>query len=160
VSFCINFIASSIRTARDDNESFKNAQVEFDDDQYDMYDLPDGQDSPDYDDFSETKVIPARHSEPRPAQRQEYIKPEPVQQVSEEPAPALALALAPAPEAEAEQKETSSWQGYYEPEQPAPSDARSALDALSALESELGSVDDYDVDAMLREYGFEDDNKG
>ena len=41
-----------------------------------------------------------------------------------------------------------------------PDDGISALEALSALELELGAVDDYDVDAMLREYGFEDSAKG
>ena len=38
----------------------------------------------------------------------------------------------------------------------------SALDVLSALESELSESEllgDYDVDAMLREYGFEDENR-
>jgi hypothetical protein len=39
-----------------------------------------------------------------------------------------------------------------------PDDITAALDALGALETELDALGDYDVDALLREYGFEDDN--
>ena len=50
-------------------------------------------------------------------------------------------------------------QFHYEPE-PAPNlNKASASDALSALEAELSEEDlliDYDIDALLREYGFED----
>ena len=55
---------------------------------------------------------------------------------------------------------------YYEPVQEPPGDATKTLDALSslgalsALESELNEeslLADYDIDDILREYGFEDD---
>jgi len=36
-------------------------------------------------------------------------------------------------------------------------DGSETLDSLASLESELGKLDDYDVGALLREYGFEED---
>jgi len=50
----------------------------------------------------------------------------------------------------------ATWQSYYEPET-APPEKNSTLDALSALELELSTTDDYDVDALLKQYGFEND---
>lgn len=53
---------------------------------------------------------------------------------------------------------STAWREYYEPVSEEKGDAQT-LDALNSLESELSS-DDYDVDALLREYGFENtDNK-
>jgi len=46
---------------------------------------------------------------------------------------------------------------YGDSAREAPAEPSSTLDALSMLESELNAFDDYDVDALLREYGFEDD---
>jgi len=51
-------------------------------------------------------------------------------------------------------------QDYTEPayeQDPINASAIEALASLDSLESELSKIDDYDVDAMLREYGFEDD---
>ena len=50
---------------------------------------------------------------------------------------------------------------HFEQKPELPDDTPSALDALDALESELSEADllgDYDVSALLREYGFEDDS--
>jgi len=45
----------------------------------------------------------------------------------------------------------------YRPPAAEPADeVFSTLDALGSLETELSKIDDYDVDALLREYGFED----
>ena len=32
------------------------------------------------------------------------------------------------------------------------------LDVLSSLESELAAVEDYDIDKLLQEYGFQNEN--
>ena len=46
---------------------------------------------------------------------------------------------------------------YYEPEDQPSEDFVSTLEALDSLETELNMLDDYDVDELLKEYGFEDD---
>jgi len=82
-----------------------------------------------------------------PAQEaQEYHDPAQVTQEYYDPAQDTTEYYAPVPEASVI---------YIEPPDPQ-NDFESALTALDALESELGSVEDYDVDALLREYGFEE----
>ena len=52
----------------------------------------------------------------------------------------------------------TSWQEYYEPTANAKNETNT-LDALSSLEAELISGCDYDIDALLSEYGFEATNE-
>ena len=155
--FCIHFIASTIRTARDERDALREARADDDVDFYDSYDLPDGKDMPDYEDFSDTKVVTSTRTVTRPADPPpEYSNIEAIVDVYSPKMPE------PQPEPDTGRSEPSSWQEYYEPEpRPQPKgDITSALEALSALdalEHELSSIDDYDVDKMLREYGFEED---
>ena len=169
-TFCIHFVASSIRAARLEKQAFEDAHVgedeyddeydgdyddeyedEYDDEpedeQEDIFGTHDDNVVPDFDDFSDTRVIPSAHSEARHTMHSDYVQqPEPEQTAYINVSPVKAPAE-PSP---------SSWKDYYE-EPVGPSGSTSTLDALSALEAELGSVADYDVDALLREYGFEDD---
>jgi len=149
LTFCIHFVASSIKTARDERKDFKTLTEqagELDE----MYSYTDEGEPPDYDDFSDTRVIPSK----KPISRREAA-----QRLKESGSQPPALANGgPAPGQEL--KELPSWQEYYEPEKeptPAVDSVLEALGALDALEKELIQNDDYDVDKMLRDYGFEED---
>ena len=52
----------------------------------------------------------------------------------------------------------SEQRSYYKPEPDLSDDLTAVLNALDSLESELGSIDEFDTDALLREYGFEDND--
>ena len=129
VTFCLHFIAVTIRSSRNDKESDRRAQVGTAEN-YEMYNLPDVQDIPDYDDSAVTKIADSRYSVTANANTPVYSAKEAVSE-------------------------------YYESKPEPEHDITSTLEALSvleSLESELDSIDDLDVDKLLREYGFEEND--
>jgi len=149
-TFCIHFIVSSVKAAKKDKKDFSaltRQAGELDGAVPYPYDA----ELPDFDDSSDTQVVPAKRAGPRRAsasKRNRGASPALPAQGGQEPAQ--------------EQKELPSWQEYYEPVREAPPpDVNSVLDALTTLdelEKELGVGEDYDVDKMLRDYGFEEDD--
>ena len=149
LTFCLHFITSSIRTARENKEEFSHAQDGSDGTNYETYDLPDGKDAPDFDAFSETRPITSLHAGAR------YLSPSDDNRTDVKPYVNSEQKQIP------EQSEPASRQEYFESVPEPQNDITSTLEALSALdalESELGSTGDLDVDKLLREYGFENDN--
>ncbi|MCL2226033.1 MAG: signal peptidase II [Oscillospiraceae bacterium] len=166
VTFLVHFILVSIKQAKDDKLALENARVDLDydtydeqyeeqyDEQYDeqyeqQHEYDDSHDEgvPDFDEFPDPQAgAPDINPEPDFDDIQEYVAPTQDLQYHGEPEPISA------PKADT----PNSWQEYYEPEKS--ENSTGTLDALNALELELDAVDDYDVDAMLREYGFEDEN--
>ena len=140
LTFSVHFIVSSFKTASLEKAAIEpeTEEVEAAGDPYSIYDVPDSRELPDFDDFSDTRVMPAQRSATRPA-----VSDRPNEVKSE-----LTESFVPEPE----QVDKT----YPEPQ--TPDDIASALEALDALESEFGGVGDYDIDALLREYGFEDNN--
>ena len=148
ITFSIHFIVSTFKTAakeRNEARSVSDSVGNIDE----IISYPDEHGEPDYDDFSDTRVIMPRQSEPRveaPINDQRWQEP---QQVASYPSPANMR----------EQMELPSWQEYYEPipeKTPEMSSSLDTLQTLDALEAELGLSDDYDVEKLLREYGFEE----
>ena len=129
VTFCAHFIAVTIRAARSERESHRRAQAADAAEDYDIYNLPDVRDVPDYDDFAVPKIAEPRQS---------------VTLYADTPVD--------------NSKDTGL--EYYESHKETEPDTISSLAALStleSLESELDSIEDLDVDELLREYGFEDE---
>jgi len=151
ITFCVHFITSSVRTVREDKKAFKTLTAQADE-LSDMYSFPDEEGRLDYDDFSDasdTKVLPAGSTVTRIATAQRRL----TETESDTP-------VYDGQATGQERKELPSWQEYYEPvEEPATvaDSVLEALGALDALEKEFSSNEDYDVDKMLREYGFEED---
>jgi len=139
ITFCIHFIVSATKTASLAKASGDAASDGQPDEEYSAFDLTDGLGEPDYEgfsDISDTKALPSLQDEPQPAVLSESSSADPVV-YTQEPV-----------------------QVYYEPEPAPTNDLASALEALSTLselESELDSIDDYDIDKLLQDYGFEDD---
>jgi len=150
VTFCIHFIASSVKAAKKDKKDFTaltEQAGELDVEIPYPYDI----DLPDYDDSSDTQVVPTKEISARRAAAAKRNK-----------AAAPESAAIGGQAREHEQKGLPSWQEYYEPvsEDP-PQDVNTVLDALSALdelEKELGLSEDFDVSNLLRDYGFEEEN--
>jgi len=153
-TFCIHFIVSTIkspkpRLAEAESAETVNVEEEAPDD---IFDITEGYDIPDYDDLSDTKDIPTLSGLTDQDSRREqygeawdyndYHENGLEQQVMGEPVTGQEGFLQPDPAAAAQQEDAFS--------------ALGALRALGALESELSSVEDLDVDELLREYGFED----
>jgi len=159
ITFCIHFISASVKTAKEEKRAFEDARVDLDDEEYDEYydengepyenDSPyehAGQDIPDFDEFPEEGDAPPPidfDSEPDFEDLKEYMP----ASIQSEPA---VISPPPIPD----KIDPNSWHEYYD--KPV-EHGTETLDALRALELELDSIEDYDVDAMLREYGFEDD---
>ena len=139
VTFCIHFIVTSIKATKQEEllEEADGDMLEAEaDDPYSIYDVPDDRKAPAYDSLSDTKVISRQNKTPSVAAQPVYQDEESSEQSDySEPAP--------------EQYD------YYQAEPEAPETDASAFDALSALESEFGSIPDYDTDDLLREYGFD-----
>jgi len=136
-TFCIHFIITFIKSIRDKEsltETTADEEVE-DDDPYSIYDVPDGAEIPDYDTFSDTKDISDRIERAYSTEQPAYSE-----NASEQPEYYESI---------------SDQQDYNQPVSGLPGDISSALDALENLESELGSIADYDTDDLLREYGFD-----
>jgi signal peptidase II len=84
-----------------------------------------------------------------------YEEPDPYGDPAEHETPAVPeYPAAAAPYTEEQYYPETDMTGDYEPLSDLVSDTTFSLDAL---EMELGSLDDYNVDDLLREYGFEDD---
>jgi len=150
-TFCLHFIASFIRSLKrdeelDDSENGEEA-VEAGD-PYSMYDVPERRKPVDYDALSDTKVIPVRNNKPSTAAQPEFFD-------AADAAPEPSVLQYAASDQQDTYKPGPEQQDFFQPEPETPEDILTTLDALSALESDLGSIDDYDTDALLREYGFD-----
>jgi len=87
----------------------------------------------------------------------DYSKGEPIGEVK----PLTDFTQPKEPMATVEVSSPNTWHQFYEAKSLNESDTNESdtMDALKALENELGVSDDYDVDALLKEYGFESDKK-
>jgi len=154
ITFCIHFISATVRQSREEKEGADGAEIGFDDDDYyddestdeeyadpyEEFELDENGEPISHDDYQDSQVVDTK---PDFGDLAEYIGPTSDDAAYDGDAePQVSSGSAPA------------WQEYYEPEQP---ESTETLDILSALESELDAGEDYDVDALLREYGFEDD---
>jgi len=147
-TFCIHFILSTFAAAKRDRAEAKSvAAADTAGGHDDTYAYPEELGEPDYDDFSDTKVLPSGRGEQRYASPERYTA-EPENNAYYEQTVMQ------------EQSEFPSWREYYEPAPEPSAETTSALEAISALdalESELSLGGDYDVDKLLQEYGFEDE---
>jgi len=138
ITFLINFIVTSLRPSRGDDRIYDGAQVEYTsverpyvDEQIGLYDFQYGEDSP-------------------PREQYEYDDYSDDGAVSEQ---------YPENDPEAAADYSESDVKIYSAEES--DNLMSAIDALGDLELDLldtdGELGDYDIDELLREYGFEDD---
>jgi hypothetical protein len=145
-TFCIHFISLSFKAGRSTGDTVDASSDdyfdEFDDEQTD----PDEQRETDY---IELPDIDAAVSP----------QPEPAQEASE-PQATMAPQVVKTPQVEPDAVSSVIYEPVSEhlPMQQVVSDLSFTLEALDALEAELESVEDYNVDDLLREYGFEDEN--
>lgn len=164
ITFCIFFIIMSFKSPRSDERSLVSEPESYDEELEDEYDYTGDLYDDDPDTVSDTKVIPPLR---RPSDHvsntnrytagqepEEYYEAEPEQENYFETEQEQEDYI----ETEQEQPgryEFEPAQAEYHESLPEPqTDVASALDSF---ESELGTIDDYDVDALLREYGFEND---
>ena len=145
IVFLIHFIVSTIKPARVEENVYDEVTADYSDEQYQeedqigLYDFQYDEQSQNRDDSEYEHTFDAgNYSNP-------YIEPMPEQ-------------------------EDGSYDGYYEQEayedtdvtnKDATADAMYAINALDELELELEEtslLEEYDLDALLREYGFEDDD--
>jgi signal peptidase II len=161
ITFSIHFIATALKSSRDgevlaetsfDYEEYE--EEEDDDDEYLISDIPEIRDIPDIESYTDT--VPYRRDNQKGASNRksqdgsyESVPEQSDIHMSEYPQPDN-YAASPEQPVHAAVTEQS---GYSQPEPDSHDDLASLL---SALESELGSIDDFDTDALLREYGFED----
>jgi len=177
ITFCVFFIISSIKSEKGPEKSADPALDDYDEDSYDPYDYDDEQAGDDFEHMSDTKVLPSRRATQEQAQPVHYVSEYEEQGFYTQESDMQESFEADTDVTEYVETELDETE-YYEPGQGAseyysivqdapvgygetqdsPGDTTSTLDALSELESELGSVEDYDVDDLLREYGFEDDD--
>jgi len=174
ITFCIHFISSSIKQAHaekaddDDDEHYHDGYDEdydedydddYDDEQYDNREMQytddtvsSEQSDPFFDEFSDdsTPFIPI-DTEPDLGEIAQYMPQSSDQDMHMESSYQSPLNITPPQE---NKTAANTWREYYEP---TPSDKKetSTLDALNSLESELSQGDDYDIDTLLSEYGFE-----
>jgi len=151
-TFCVHLIVITIKSPKGDDRDLKSVSHE-DEYQEDAYEYPEELGEPDYDDYSDTRVLPAEVPDPHFELEEGFFEEE------EYRTPEKSTSHIIYPEVQ-EHIEPVSWQDYYEPVPEAPPEVISSLEAISALdalESELDIGEDYDVDKLLREYGFEDD---
>jgi len=140
LTFAVHFIIQSIRSARKDKELPEPDPDEQDEDPYSIYDVPDRQELPDYDGVPIAAATLAGYEEQQTVAVPEYHLPTPE----------------PESEPESVKSDPAAWQEYYRSASEPSDDVATALSELESLESELSDGGDYDVDKMLREYGFED----
>ena len=138
-TFCIHFIALSVKSGKSAEDDAHTVSVDFLNDpgedrisrseqsRSDYVELPDNTGMPDAYELPDADTIIAQQTMPEPEQPAGYTV-----QKAEEPV-------------------------MYEPVSEDAPDISFTLEALDALEAELESVDDINVDDLLREYGFEDD---
>jgi hypothetical protein len=138
ITFLISFIASTIKPAKSNENALGDASAEYApveypniEDQIGLYDFQYGEDSDERDQYRyddpDDNLISNRATETDYVSSASYSAPDP---------DIIAVAAEPS------------------------EDIVSALDALSKFELELketGMLEDYDLDGLLREYGFDDD---
>ncbi|MCL2366938.1 MAG: signal peptidase II [Oscillospiraceae bacterium] len=170
ITFCIHFITASVKQSREEKEALELVGGDDDEDYYETDDEELTEDYPDpYEAFeyasdetvgydeqaAHVPVNPVLHrvdTEPDFGDLETYIG------SSSDHTAYNGAAFEPQVTATVSPIAPAGWQGYYdEPEQL--HGETSTLDALSALELELDGVEELDVDAMLREYGFEEDER-
>ena len=175
-TFCIHFIVASIRTAKNEKKGL-NTITSIQGGQGEVFDFPEELGEPDFGDFSDTRVIPTgplpqireQHTERLGTGPLPHIRERHAERLGTGPLPHIyeeRLRTGPLPpmrgerEQMHEQSDPASWQRYYEPTMDAQEDMDSSLEAIStpnSMETELDLGADYDVDKILREYGFEKD---
>ena len=157
ITFCIFFIVTSARSGKNrktDADPEQTEQAEQVIQQYNAadyhYDYAEEREEIDYDKlFYEEGAPQAPYPERSRAQPPPYYEYEPEPTERFDPPPYTAGFYEPVQEPV-----------YYEPVPDPPTGNSSTLDALGALESELTEMtEDYDLDDLLREYGFEDRSK-
>jgi len=160
ITFCIYFIYSSATSGRKRERQLELAAAEYAQESDEQYELHDALDESDYDDFSDTKVISSRDTGQHPMMTP-YNDPESTMFADSEPtilADSEPVMISD-PEQDMLADSEPTLPANFEPaEQPESIDFE--FDELTSLESELDVLDafkDYDIDQMLREYGFEDD---
>jgi len=186
ITFCIHFIIVSFRQAREEKEALAEGIEDghYDDDYDEQYDehyeddydeqfgTPhDGHadqysqsnashehENPFYDEFSDPSIPPAPiDAEPNLDEIAQYM-PEVQDQTMHIDSSYIAPIVPPQESNSLEQTAPNAWHEYYEPAS-APETEATTLEALNSLETELSNGDDYDVDALLREYGFDASGK-
>jgi len=157
LTFCVFFIVSTIQAGRSKEEEYEGPHEEYDEQHYDEYYYPENQEVPDYEQFSDTRVMPDNNYGREMMPQDVYYETVPEQGVYYENAPAQDFFYEEAPAQDVYYETTPQQSVHNDYSAQPPDDAASALDALDMLESELDSIEDYDLDDILREYGFEDD---
>lgn len=163
ITFCVFFIVSSARSAnpKEKKAAAPEDAAERPAEPYDTYDYPETREEIDFDKLFYEEPARTGYEEADTAEppvsyeydNAQYTQNSFAQNPYSEPEPYAperdaAFYYEPAPEKPV----------YYEPVPDPPGDSVPALDALSALEAELSdAVADYDIDDILREYGFEND---
>ena len=169
ITFCVFFIATSFRSGKSEVGS-EELEADFSEEAKEAYNFDDEVDEDDFDRLSDTRVVSSRRrvsqslaSPPatgEPEQEQhDPNEPEQIEQDFFDSGDDIQDYY----ECGDDTREyyIPEQQEHYEQEPDLPDGGTSALDALSALESELSEDEllaDYDVDELLRKYGFEDEN--
>jgi len=148
ITFCIHFITLSYRTQSDEKKAVEHMPSG---DTFEFFDMLDGRDMPENDDFSDTKVIPSLHTEtysdPTYAEQPDY---DDFQDTGYDDYDD------PIPDQDAFEHSSTPQFEFSSTQQV---ENTSILDELNALESNLDAFDDdYSIDELLREYGFENDD--
>jgi len=169
ITFCVFFIATSFRSGKSEAGA-DDSEADFSAEATEAYNFDDEADDDDFDRLSDTRVLSSRRrsslssasppatSEPEQEQ-QDLNEPEQIEQYYYDSDDDIQDYY----ECGDDTREyyIPEQQEHYGQEQELPDGRPSALDALGALESELSEADllgDYDVDELLRKYGFEDDS--
>jgi len=156
LTFCIHFISMSIRVGK---ETAGEADADPEDSHKGEGLYEDEYGEPDYDPDSYRDMPAAPEMRPAGPVHTDFISKS--MYPSDTPAPKSHVYFDSAQGSLPDYEQEPETQVYFEEEMesvPEPvADVSPTLDALDALESELGSIVDQDIDDMLREYGFEDD---
>ena len=141
-TFCVHFIILSIKAGRENNPVAETGYNEQPDEDY-IY--PDETGEPNYGEMpdTDTAVYPQSVSEPAVSTEQYTAK------------TAGPVSYEPPQQYEPVQQYDPLQQ--YEPATEVTPDISFTMESLNALEAELDSIEDYNVDDLLREYGLEDD---
>ena len=142
ITFLIHFIVISFSSEKHESAAHEHSDEEYDE-EYD-----EEHEEQEYDEFPEIDSAVAAQSE------QEVY-----------PDPQYSPDMQYSPESQYDEQASYVQDTQYSPDPVVPDDYESITDttpdssfSLDALEMELGSLDDYDVDDLLREYGIDDDD--
>jgi len=164
LTFCIHFISISIKSGKEAAGAVSEDYSYTDEEDYDYPDEPgdqahdahlDANDAPSP--YGDAAHAAANDSDSSAPKSHVYFGQEPQPQDAYEPIEAPQADFEQTPDAGFEQAANAS----FEQATPGfdPQDISLALDALETLESELDGIGDYDVDELLREYGFDDEQQ-